>query len=340
MIEAGLSQSLIDLLRRPARARAADARLRAAAARAVGEALDVLRKVEGVYAHAQAVDAHLGVLEQQRSLVKQLVEVAEARHAAGEAGQLDVIRLRAGQAAFDAERIQRQADRRALRLSLARLIGRPSGGTRWQLEPLASPPSSDAAESAWISAALENRPQVQAALFKLAALGAETRLASLEPFDDLAVGAELESEEDFSVGPAASVPVPIFDWGRHRRAHAEAEVIASRHRLTAARREVVEDVRLALAAVDAAKQAVEAVENQLLPLQRERVEQTRAAFRAGFADVMEVLEAEQDLLDAQARLIDARLARQIAAADLKRAAGGIAATPDTASQPTTTRTSR
>lgn len=151
-----------------------------------------------------------------------------------------------------------------------------------------------------------------------------------------------------SVGPAASVPIPLFDLGRHRRARAEADRAAARHRLTQVRRRVVEEVRQALSAAESARRAAALVEGQLLPLQRDRVEQVQAAYRNGFADVTDVLQAEQDLLDAEAQLIEARRGVAAAAADLRRAAGGVATpqtstskTPaSTASRPTTQTTTR
>jgi cobalt-zinc-cadmium efflux system outer membrane protein len=327
VIEAGLSQSLAELLRRPGRSRAADARLRAAAARAVGEALDVLAAVERTYAEAWAAGDRLAVLDRQAALLDRLLELAQARQRAGEAGRLDVIGFQARRAALAAEAESVRAKGRSARLRLARLVGRPSGAAEWELDRWTPPPAVPAGEGEWLALSLERRPEVQAAVFELTALGAEVRLASLNPFDDLGAGVEVESEEELSVGPAASLPIPLFDLGRHRRARAEAERAAARHRLTQVRRQVVEEVRQALAAAESARRAAALVEEQLLPLQRDRVEQVEAAYRAGFADVTEVLLAEQDLLDAEAQLIEARQGVADAAADLRRAAGGVA-TPE------------
>ena len=73
VIEAGLAQPLIDLLRRPAASRAADARLRSSAQRAVVEALDVLRDVNRAYAEAVAADERLDLLDRQAALLDRLL---------------------------------------------------------------------------------------------------------------------------------------------------------------------------------------------------------------------------------------------------------------------------
>jgi cobalt-zinc-cadmium efflux system outer membrane protein len=322
VIEAGLAQPLIELLRRPAASRAADARLRASAQKAVVATLDELRDVNRAYAAAVIADERLALLDRQAELLDQLLDVADQRQQAGEATTLDVAGFRARRAALDAQAVLRRADRRSARLTLLRLIGRPSGDVELQLEPLGEA-TPLLAEREYLLAALAARPEVQAATFELAALGEDVTLAGLSPFDGLGVGAELESADETEAGPSISVPIPIFDFGTQRKERARAEVIAARHRLTGVSRQVVEEVRQARTAAVAADEAVAAVTDMLLPLQRERVEQTRAAYRAGFADVTDVLAAEQDLLDADAQLIDARLGRFDAEADLLRATGGV-----------------
>ena len=340
VIEAGLAQPLIDLLRRPAASRAADARLRASAQRAVVTALDVLRDANRAYAEAVVADERLDLLDRQAALLDRLLEVAEQRQQAGEATTLDVTGFRARRAALDAQAIARRAERRTARLTLARLVGRPSGEIEFTLEP-ASEATPLAAERDYLLTALSARPEVQASRLELAALGEEVTLAGLAPFDGLGVGIATETEGSTSAGPAFGSPIPIFDFGTQAKERARAEVLVARHRLIGTSRRVIEEVRQARAAAVAADEGVAAITNTLLPLQRDRVEQTRAAYRAGFVDVTAVLAAEQDLLDADAQLIDARLGRLGAETDLQRAAGGVAepgdATPAAdASTPTPT----
>ena len=323
VVEAGLSQPLIDLLTRPARSRAADARLRAAAQRAVLEAIDVLQATERAYAEAVAAAAQLDLLDEQASLLDELLDVAEARQQAGEATRLDVVGFEARRAALDTRAINVRAQERVARLTLARLIGRPSDPATFDLQGAAE--SAEVAdERAAILDALDTRPEILAERFELASSGEQVTLAGFAPFDPLGAGAETETEDETSVGPSVTLPIPIFDFGTTGKERARAEVLAARHRLTGVTRRVVEEVRQARAAVLAADETVAAVNDTLLPLQRERVEQTRAAYRAGFADVTDVLAAEGDLLSAQAELIDARLRREVADADLRRAVGGVA----------------
>ena len=324
VIEASLSQSLLELLTLQGRSRAADARLRAASSQVVTAALDVLADLERTYAEAQLADAQLKVLDSQALVLDRLVEVAQSRLRAGEAGRVDLIGFQARRAALAADIEQTRAQRRAARLTLARLVGSPSSAAEWELEEWTAQPLASTSEQEWVALALERRPEVQAAMFELAALGEEVRLAAYEPFQELGAGVELEHEEETSIGPAASIPIPLFDLGRHRKAAAEAQRAAARHRLTAARRLIVEEVRQALAAAESSQRSLALIESELLPLQRENLERIQASYRAGLADVTDVLQAEQDLLDAEALLIGARRDAAVAATDLRRASGGAA----------------
>ena len=323
VVEAALAQPLIDLLARPARSRMADARLRASAQRAVEAALDVLRETEATYARAIAAEAQLDLLDQQAELLDRLLAVAEARRAAGEATRLDVVGFLARQAALNARSIGTRAEADSSRLTLARLIGQPSTDAAFDLDADRSA-TEIPGEADTLRVALKSRPEVQAQLLELAALGEEVRLARLDVFEGLAAGVEAETEDSASAGPAVSLPIPIFDFGTTARDAASAEVLAARHRLTGLGRRVIEEVRQARVALLAAEEAASSVGQTLLPLQRDRVDQTRAAYEAGFADVTDVLAAEGDLLEAEATLVDARLRRDLAAADLRRATAGVA----------------
>ena len=322
VIEAGLAQPLVELLSRPARASAADARLRAAASDAVAAALDALADGQRSHADALAADRRLEVIEGQAALLTRLLDLANARLDAGEASPLEVVGFQARAASLEAEARTQRYERDAARLRLARLLGRPSGELGFGLT------ASDAertpgTESLWLRLAAERRPELAAAVQELRALGDDVKLAGWSVFDGLEAGVATETEGATSIGPAIGGPIPLFDFGKQRRAAARAEVLAARHRLLGLQREVVEEVRRAFAAATAAAEVVEASEDRVIPLAQERVDQTRRSFDAGFAGVNDVLLAEADLLDAESGLVDARLRGRLASADLRRAAGGV-----------------
>jgi len=325
IVEAGLAQPLVELLGRPDRASAADARLRAAAADAVTVALDALHDGQAAHAEALAAGLRLESLEAQAALLDRLLELARARRDAGEASATEVIGFEARRAALDARAVLLELDRDAARLALLRVLGRPSADLDFPLDAGASPvTATDQPESHWLRLAAERRPELAAAVWELRALGDDVRLAEWSLYEGLEAGVVSEPEGDTTFGPAIASPIPLFDFGTQRTAAARAGVLAARHRLLGLQREIVEDVRRAHATARGAARLINATEQTVLPLARERVARTRAAFEAGFAEVNDVLLAQADLLSAEAGLIDARLRARLAAAALRRAAGGAA----------------
>jgi outer membrane protein TolC len=321
-IDAGLTADLISLLRRPALTSAANNRLRAAAAEAVGAAIDAVAEVQEVYAEAQALDAQLAVLDEQVKLNDRLLQLARDRLEAGESGRLDVLTLDAQRVELETEAIQRRADTRDKRLVLARLLGRPSKETDWQLDPFRPAERWSGDERAWVSVALQRRPELQARRWELAALGDEVALARLAYLDGTDVGVDAERDDGWSLGPAVSVPITLFDWGQARRAKAEAQRIEARHRATETRRQVIEDVRRAVARLVAAQAALDKVQSELLPVQQRRHQHAEEAYKAGLADVTALLVAEQDLQASRAKLVEVEKDAALSLVRLHRAVGG------------------
>lgn len=320
-IEAGLAQELISLLRRPGRVRAADARLRGAASDAVTAALDVVGDVRERYAGVQSLDALIGVLEERRRLVDRLLELARARQAAGEGTPLDVLTLQAQRVELETEVADRELERRSQRLALSRLMGQPSGAADWVVAPW-TPPGRAAAESEWVAAALERRPEVQSKQWELTVREEELGQTRLAPFGDASVGLAAERQGGWSVGPSLDAPLPVFDTGQARRAAAEAAVVGARHELTRARRGVIEEVRQAHATLLASQGNLDRVRGELIPLQQRRLDQAEAQYRAGQTDVTTLFLAEQELRAARAKQVELERRTSESLIRLQRAVGG------------------
>jgi outer membrane protein TolC len=320
-VDAGLAQELIAILRRPGRARVADARLRAAAADAVTAALEVVGNVRERYTGVQSLDALFAVLEERRRLVNRLLELARARQAAGEGTPLDVLTLQAQWVELDTEISDRELERRSQRLALSRLIGQPSGAADWAVSPW-SPPGRAAAESEWVAAALERRPEVQAKQWELAAREQELAQTRFVPWDDTSVGVAAERQGGWSVGPSLNMPLPVFDVGQARRAAAEAALAGARHDLTQARRAVIEEVRQAHATLLASQGNLDRVRNELIPLQQRRLDQAEAQYRAGQTDLTTLFLAEQELRAARAKQVELERRTSESLIRLQRAVGG------------------
>lgn len=324
-VEVGLSANLIAVLQRPGRITMADSRLRESAAAAVTVVLDVVAEVQQTYHAVQSLQASVPLLEARRDLVARLQELSRARLEAGEASRLDSVTLDAEREGIEAEIDELRLELEEQRLALARLIGQPSTDQPLRLSSWQAPDARSAREQPWIEAALRRRPEIEARRWELAALGAEARLNRLSPFSGALVGGDAEKLGDWAGGPAASVPLPVFDWGQARRAEIRARQIESWHLLTQTQREIIEQVRRAVAAFNESAHQLARVRTRLIPLQEQRRSLAEAAFRAGQTDVITVILAEQDLTAARTRAVTLERRHSIALVRLVRAVGGAGA---------------
>lgn len=322
IIDVGLAMEMVSLLQRPGRISAADDRLRAASRDAVTTVLDVLAGVQRNYVAIQALDALIQIQGESRRLLAQVLEIAQSRLNAGEGIRLDVTVIQSQQIDLETQIAENRLQSEQARLALARLIGEPSRTTAWKIMPWQPPVRVEGTESAWITAALNERPEIQAQRYELSALGAELRLAKWFWLQGGGAGLSAERDGDWSSGPAVTIPLPVFDVGQARKAGVQARLIEAGHDLTSQQRQVVEEVRRALAASRLLSQNLSRVRGELVPLLERRREEAVSAFRTGQADITALVLAVQELQAAKARAAELEQRAASAWIDLERAAGG------------------
>lgn len=321
-VEAAFAQPFVQALQMPRRSSAADDRLRAVAAEAVTTALDVIGAVQERYIAAQASAALRPLLEERLALVQRLVTTAKARLDMGEGTRGDVVTLDAQRVELQVSIDRARLDERANRLRLARLVGEPSSAAAWTLDPWSAPTIGDRGEAAWVEAALSARPEIQAIAWRIAALGDDAALARSSPWEGAAAGVDVQRDGDWSVGPALSTPVPIFDTGQARRDRLTAEQLEARHDLTLAKRRVIEETRTAYEALAASRGNLARIRDELVPLQRQRRQLAEDLYRAGQTDVTPLFIAEQELRLAQTQVIEVEAQVAVTLVRLQRAVGG------------------
>ncbi|TAH39493.1 MAG: TolC family protein [Planctomycetota bacterium] len=321
-VEAGLAADLLAILQRPRRASAAGNRLEAEVANALSTALDVVAGIEQRYSEVQALEALVVVLEQRLTVLDRLREVAQARLDFGQGTRHDVTALDAERMLLGVELDLRRRELRVARFALSRAIGEPSGSATWTLDPWSPFEPIPATEQAWIDAALEHRPELLAIEWELRAREDEEALAGGRALDGASAGVEAERDGEWSLGPSISTPLPLFDTGQARRERARALTSEQRHRLTQARRGVVEDVRSALETFVGAQESLERIVDDLIPLQERRRAEIAEAFQLGLVDATALLFADQALQQSQARRIDVSRAVTSAHIRLQRSVGG------------------
>lgn len=185
-------------------------------------------------------------------------------------------------------------------------------------------------EAAWLRQALERRPELMALRWELSALGDERALALWGPWQDAAIGANVQRAPTWVGGPVLTVPLPVFDDGSAAAAGVDAAQAEVRHRLTGAMRDAIEAVRAAFAAFAAHRADLARVQRQLLPALEQERQRALAAERLGEGDAVGSLRAEIAVSAAQEAALDRERDAMLALLRLERAAAGLPPSGDAA----------
>lgn len=335
--EPTLTADLVSLLQKPAQISAADHRLREAASTALTTVLDVMAEVQEAYAATRSVDAEIKNVQRRRERIQHLREIAQKRLAAGDATRLDVLTLDAQLMQVDLDLSDFQLQRVEQHLNLARLLGQPRSQVEWKLLAWEPPPETRlAAESLWVDAALMKRPEIQAHVWELKALGDDLRGAQIPPLQGGDIGVHAEHDPEWRVGPTLTIPLPIFDFGQASRTKVTALRSVARHELVQQQSEVIQSVRLAYATYVHSRQTLASAQGTLLPLQRRQLEQAQLAYQAGEVDLATLLLAQNETELTMTKILELQEKVTVARIKLQRAAGG-AGVADRIEQSATTR---
>jgi outer membrane protein TolC len=268
------------------------------------------------------------ILEEQIEIVRQLAGLSREHYAAGQGMQADVQRL-------DNEAARMQADRAAL-------VAEARGAEAMLDAALARPAAAPVPPLAW--SAEDHDPPPLDALLKRAALRPELRglhaeHASAEaqvdvmksdysPMGFVRAGPTYNMLEGAGVMFMVGFTVPV--WREKRAAgvrEAESMVTSSSAEIGATERMIDGEVAAAREAVGAERARLRALREDIIPRAREVVKSTTAAFGAGQATFLAVLDAARDLRDVRMEELMAEVRLGVAWARLRRATGDLGVAP-------------
>lgn len=313
---------------------AARADLASSEASAGARSVAVAAETADAYLTLRAFQARLAVATGQEQNQALLATLVRQRFEQGLAAERDVNRTIAQLEGVRATMASLRAGIVAQANRIDVLVGEAPGSNLAVLaEPRPVPVAPMPAGSAAPEDLLRRRPDVVAAEQRLAASHARIGVAIAEYYPRLSLSgllgvASLGTSNLFTGGAVqasagAGLRWRLFDFGR-----IDAEVAAARGReaeaLAAWRGSVLtsaEDVETGLARLVEARAERASLEREVASLARARV-QARAAYIGGVADLIEVTDAERELLAASDRLASARAQETRAAVAVYRALGG------------------
>lgn len=290
-------------------------------------ALDVAMMVKESYFDLCAVRQVISLAREEEDIARRLVRGAEAMYATGARTQSDLAKAQAEQTMLRQKLLDLQAQEATLTARLNTLLNR---GAAEPLSLAAPPPDAvfggDVAALAALAAT--NRPEVQAAQAQVERYTLERRLMAKEFRPDYRYGVEyrdIGNGEDmvmFTVG----VDLPV--WRAKNRAgvrEAEKMRASSLAALESAERQSAADVQAAASGLRAATRTLELYRRELVPRAEARLGASRAGYRTGRVDFMDLLDSERALLGTKMMAAMAEGAAGMQLARLERAAGLAAA---------------
>jgi len=277
-----------------------------------------------------AARQQLAVLQRQRQLVVDLLEVVRLRYDGGSASALDVLQQEQSLAAVDTQLPLMRAQLRLARQRLAVLLGAdPSGALPEGPDAMPSLPADPAVGSP--ADLLDQRPDVHAAAVRVDAAGARRSAALRNLLPTLALSGswgwqyyyetEWDTVQSWSAGAALSVP--LFGGGSRQAGlkQAGAARTAAELQLESTLRSAVQEVEAGLTSQAEQRARAEAAANQL-----QRAEQAwqlaADQYARGLADYLQVSSALSTLLSAELTDIQAQRDLLGARLQLHQALGG------------------
>ncbi|HMQ14719.1 MAG TPA: TolC family protein [Phycisphaerae bacterium] len=188
-LDFGLVKDFADLWLIPARKRAALSTLQQRVLSFTDGAVGLIREVRTAYALLQYLDRAVELQVENLDILRQSIDVAQARLRSGGTTQLDVNLLEARRLQAELDLLQLRNERRTTQLNLLRLMGTSRASSEWRPTPLPNgPPKWDVGEEALIDWGLRRRLDIQAAGWEVDAAVAEFQQQELRLIQSFGVG--------------------------------------------------------------------------------------------------------------------------------------------------------
>ncbi|MFA5120420.1 efflux transporter outer membrane subunit [Zavarzinia sp.] len=295
-------------------------------------ALTVTSGVATTYLQVLSLRDRLDVARRNLAIAEEVLRLVEAKVGAGAASDLDLAQQRTVVAQRRAAIPPLEQNLREQSAALAVLLGTAPTGFEvagQSLAPVKMPP----AAAGLPSALLARRPDIASAEARLVAADANIDAARAAFFPQVTLSASMAltqaavgdlfdlSNAAYSLG--ASLLQTIFDGGRvaaqHELAKAQKEELVQSYR--GAVLAAFSDAEVTLGAVDSLNRQ-RLLQDEVLAQARRSLELAQIQYRAGAADLLTVLNAQQSLYSAEDQAAQVKLSALQAYVGLYRALGG------------------
>lgn len=316
-------QPLQELWFRDERAASADAQRLLSVWQLCEVAQDVLVETRAAWVATVEARAWHTQLQRERELAQVELQVQRDLVLLGEGLQVDVARaesvLEGAQLALDEHQASLAAAH--LRLQAALSLSLPLEAV--VLHPTALETDLPAVDT-WLASAQTQRVELRLRHAETTQAQRSLALAEAQARPSFSAGLSYEQPAEggsSTLGPAATVELPVFQDGAARVAAARQELLRRQALLAEAEREVTVSVQQAWHAWRAASDAERQARERVLPAARTELELTQELVNAGAATRRELLVVQRQVLEAEQAVLRTQLQRLRAQLALEEASG-------------------
>ena len=309
------------------RIRASENEERAALAQLLDVEQRIFLDVARAYLDVVRDQALVGLNVNNKQVLARQLEATEDRMRVGELTRTDVSQARARLSGATADHIKAQSQLAVSRARFERLVGDAPREVQYPDEPAVLPSSLEEA----VDLARKQQPNVRAATFRAQAAGNTVDAVGGELLPTVTLQADrtnsynqsnLDGYDTRGYGVSVSVSIPLYQGGGTWSRLQEAEHTESQRRFQVvdARRRAHESVVSAWESLIASRAQIQSLNSQIQAAEV-ALEGVQKEAQVGSRTVLDVLDSEQELLDARVRLITAQREERVAGYSLLAAVG-------------------
>jgi cobalt-zinc-cadmium efflux system outer membrane protein len=268
--------------------------------------------------------AHRGLRPAALAELGGLKAFVEERRTAGFESEYATLRVAMRVSAWNVRRIDSVTQQEEASARLGAMVGRPTWRPR--AEGSFAPTGVEAHADAMWAETQRNQPEIAAARLREAHAVQNVALARREavPVPNLTAGTVvIQNYFSASTTLGVTMPIPVFDWGQGLKARAEAQVLSARRQREAITAEVQAELTRAVHLLKMRRDALADYEREILGKSDRMRALAVEAFRAGQAEVDDLVLASETHHDARIIHIDLKAAVMQAEVDVLAAAGRI-----------------
>jgi cobalt-zinc-cadmium efflux system outer membrane protein len=325
--ESSLVQNVFDIFIQPLRKKLAAAELEQTKLRVASDVLALAADVKEMYFTLQAQQQLASRLSSIRDLTETAAEFAQRQYDAGTINDLELENRTVIHRQSKVEVALAEAEVRADRERLNRLLGLWGPQTAWSIATeLPEIPEAEIPLAGLERVAVTHRQDLQAARWGVDLVGRALALRRKTRFFPIGIHAGVNSEKDVGgervTGPELALQLPIFDTGKASLSRLEAEHRRAQRRLEALAVNVRSEVREERDRMLAARDLALYYGRVLLPQRVTILDLTLRHYNAMFKGAYDLLLAKQAEVEAEKAHLDAWRGYWVARARLERALGG------------------